>query len=388
MKFDTYRIGIMKAPIEETDPAFSSLVDTAASKVEDYFKEHLPEIDIEVFEVSKFSLFPSAGAYSALDFLEIGLRENVLRDFHFLIIITEVNLIPQNMPYTLGLPSQITNTGVLTTRRLDQQSESDPTSPLVARRLAALILHTLGHIFNLNHVDDPKNIMYNLKEVEDLDQMEHLTEAQIGKIKKILPEEARNRRAEKKDWQFILQEIFENRASILRSVVKANPFKLLGQMPTMITTGLSVTIVLFFSAEFWDIAGSIELYQLITFAIIAVILAVSLLYRAFAFGPVVSRDEVLTESTVVTETATLIVISITVMFTLFIFFTFYFLAALTIFPRKLMRTWPTVDEMQGILNYVRLGLLMGAMGTLSGSLGGRSESKNILRQVLFIDEEI
>jgi hypothetical protein len=53
-----------------------------------------------------------------------------------------------------------------------------------------------------------------------------------------------------------------------------------------------------------------------------------------------------------------------------------------------MRTWPTVDEMQGILNYVRLGLLMGAMGTLSGSLGGRSESKNILRQVLFIDEEI
>lgn len=121
MEFDTYRIGIMKAPVEETDPAFSSLVDTAASKVEAYFQEHLPEIDIEVFEVSKFSLFPSAGAYSALDFLEIGLRENGLRNFHFLIIITEVNLIPQNMPYTLGLPSQITNTGVLTTRCLDQQ---------------------------------------------------------------------------------------------------------------------------------------------------------------------------------------------------------------------------------------------------------------------------
>ena len=388
MKFDTYRIGIMKAPVEERSPAFEELVDSAVTNLRHFFNEHFPNIEIDVFSVLKLSLSPSAGAYSALDFLEIGLRENSMHDFHFLIIITEVTLLPQNMPYVLALPSQITNTGVISTRHLDREEDLALTSDKVKERLSHLILHTLGHIFNLPHVDDPANLMFPLREVEDLDQMQDLTPEQIDQVRKILPEEARNQRARRSDWRFILKQIVANRKSIFRSVVKANPLSLLGKMPTMITAGLSVSIVLFFSSEFWDIAGSIELYQLVTFAIVSLILAVSLLYRAFAFGPVVTRARSLTESSIVTQTTTLIVITITAFVMLISFFLLYFLAALTIFPRKLMRTWPTVDEMEGVFNYIRLGLVMGSMATLTGSLGGRAESKNILRHVLFIDEEI
>jgi len=388
MKFDTYRIGIMKAPVEEGSPAFEELVSAAVSSLRTFLKENFPNIEIDVFSVLNLSLSPSAGAYSALDFLEIGLRENSMHDFHFLIIITEVTLLPQNMPYVLALPSQITNMGVVSTRHLDREEALNTTSDKVKERLSHLITHTLGHIFNLAHVDDPANLMYPLSEVEDLDQMQHLTPAQIEQVRRILPEEARNQRARRSDWRFIIKQIIANRKSIFRSVIKANPLSLLGKMPTMITTGLSVSIVLFFSSEFWDIAGSIELYQLVTFAVVSIILAVSLLYRAFAFGPVVTRAKSLTESSIVTQTTTLIVITITVFVTLLSFFLLYFLAALTIFPRKLMRTWPTVDEMDSIVNFVRLGLVMGSMATLTGSLGGRAESKNILRHVLFIDEEI
>ena len=388
MKFDTYRIGIMKAPVEEHSPDFDDLVDAAVENVQGYFNESFPDIDINVFSVSRLSLAPSAGAYSALDFLEIGMRENAIHDFHFLIIITEVTLLPQNMPFVLALPSQITNIGVISTRHLDREENLQPTSEKVKNRLSHLITHTLGHIFNLPHVDDTKNFMFNLREVDDLDGMRYLSLNQIDQVRKILPEEARNRRARRSDWRFILSQIIANRKSILRSVIKTNPVSLLGKMPTMITTGLSVSLVLFFSAEFWDIAGSIELYQLATFALVSLVLAVSLLYRAFAFGAVITRSKTLTESSVVTQTTTLIVITITVLMTLVLFFLLYFLAALTIFPRKLMRTWPTVDEMRGVINFVRLGLLMGSMATLTGSLGGRAESKNILRQVLFIDEEI
>jgi len=388
MKFDTYRIGIMKAPVEQQSPAFEELVDAAVDSLQNFLKEHFPNIEIDVFSVLKLSLSPSAGAYSALDFLEIGLRENSMHDFHFLIIITEVTLLPQNMPYVLALPSQITNMGVVSTRHLDRDEGLNPTSDKVKKRLSHLITHTLGHIFNLSHVDDPANLMSPVLEVEDLDQMEHLTPEQIDQVRKILPEEARNQRALRSDWRFILEQVFSNRKSIWRSVIKANPLSLLGKMPTMVTTGLSVSIILFFSAEFWDIAGSIELYQLVTFAIVSLVMAVSLLYRSFSFGPVVTRARSLTESSVVTQTATLIVITITVFMTLLLFFLLYFLAALTIFPRKLMRTWPTVDAMEGVFNFVRLGLIMGSMATLTGSLGGRAESKNILRHVLFIDEEI
>jgi predicted Zn-dependent protease len=388
MKFDTYRIGIMKASVEEQSPAFEELVNAAVTSVRSFFNQHFPNIVIEVFSVPKLPLSPSAGAYSALDFLEIGLRENFMHDYHFLIIITEVELLPQNTPYVLGLPSQITNTGVISTRRLEREQALPQSSDMAKKRLSHLIIHTLGHIFNLSHVDDPANLMHSLRVVEDLDQMQQLTPKQMDKVRRILPEEARNQTARRSDWRFILEQIIANRKSILRSVVKTKPLLLLGKMPAMFTTGLSVSIILFFSAEFWDIAGSIELYQLVTFAIISLILAVSLLYRAFAFGPVATHSKTLTESSVVTETTTLIVITITVFVTLLLFFLLYFMAALTIFPRKLMRTWPTVDEMEGVFNFVRLGLLMGSMATLTGSLGGRAESKNILRRVLFIDEEI
>jgi predicted Zn-dependent protease len=388
MKFDTYRIGIMKAPVEEQSPAFEELVKAAVTSVRRFFNEHFPNIDIEVFSFLKLSLSPSAGAYSALDFLEIGLRENGMHDFHFMIIITEVDLLPHQMPYVLSLPSQITNSGVISTLRLDRDSATKPSSDQVKKRLSHLIIHTLGHIFNLSHVDDPENLMYRLREAEDLDRMQRLTPEQMDQIRRILPEEARNQQARRSDWRFIIKQIFANRKSILRSVIKAHPILLLGKMPTMITTGLSVSIILFFSTEFWDIAGSIELYQLITFAIISAVMAISLLYRAFSFGPVATRSKTLTESTVVTQTTTLIVIAITVFVTLFIFFLVYFLAALTIFPRKLMHTWPTVDAMEGVYNYVRLGLVMGSMAILTGSLGGRAESKNILRHVLFIDDDI
>ena len=388
MKFDTYRIGIMKASVEEQSPAFEELVNAAVASVQSFFEENFPNIDIEVFSVAKLSLSPSAGAYSALDFLEVGLRENFLHDFHFLIIITEVTLLPQNMPYVMALPSQITNTGIISTRRLDREQALTPASNKVKERLSHLIIHTLGHIFNLSHVDDPANLMYPLREAEDLDTMASLTPEQINQIRRILPEEARNQRAQRSDWGFILKQIFANRKSIVRSVIKANPLLLLRKMPTMFTTGLSVTIILFFSTEFWDIAGTIELYQLIAFAIISLILAVSLLYRVFAFGQMSTSAKTLTESSVVTQTTTLIVITISVFVILLLFFLLYFLAALTIFPRKLMHTWPTVDSMEGVFNYVRLALVMGSMATLTGSLGGRVDSKNILRQVLFIDEEI
>ncbi|NJL88071.1 MAG: hypothetical protein HC886_22230 [Leptolyngbyaceae cyanobacterium SM1_1_3] len=64
-----------------------------------------------------------------------------------------------------------------------------------------------------------------------------------------------------------------------------------------------------------------------------------------------------------------------------------YLGTITIFPRKLMETWPTVDPAVRTLDHVKVSLFVAALGVLAGSLGGRADSKDLMRTVLFIDEE-
>ncbi len=73
------------------------------------------------------------------------------------------------------------------------------------------------------------------------------------------------------------------------------------------------------------------------------------------------------------------------LFALFVGLTY--LATISIFPRKLMETWPTVDPAVRPLDHLNLSLFVAALGILAGSLGGRADSKDLVRGVLFVDEE-
>jgi hypothetical protein len=64
-----------------------------------------------------------------------------------------------------------------------------------------------------------------------------------------------------------------------------------------------------------------------------------------------------------------------------------YLATVTIFPAKLMETWPTVDPAVRTLDHVKLSLFVAALGTLAGSLGGRADGGALARSVLFLGEE-
>ncbi len=159
------------------------------------------------------------------------------------------------------------------------------------------------------------------------------------------------------------------------------------RLPTMITAALSVILVLFFSAEVWDVGSTVELYQLAILSLIAVGTATVVLYRSFAFSGVLTRGRVLAESTVVTSAATALSVFLTMLLLFLCFTGLAYLGAITVFPRKLMETWPTVDPAVRTLDHVKLGMFIAALGVLAGSLGGRADSKDLVRTVLFIDEE-
>ncbi len=383
-------MGVMRTVVEATDDAaFVALVDAAVKRLEEDLSDDLG-LRVDVFAFEGPHLTPNAGAYAPLDFLRIGLGEKIERGVHFLLIVTEVDLAASTLSFALALPSQLTNVGVISAKRLDPGFwGEDEDAERSVTRLATLMLHTLGHLLNLAHDARETNVMFDFGAVEDLDRMYEIAPAQREQIVRHLPVEARERvsREGRGQWSFILRALALNARGIGAAVVRANPFRLLTRLPTMLTAALSVVIVLFFSPEMWDVASTVDLYQLVLFALLTVVGATLALYRTFAFGAVLGRDRLISESAVVTEAATVLSLFLTVALLYALFVGALYTGIVTIFPRKLMETWPTVDPAIRVLDHVKLALFIGGLGVLAGSLGGRADSRALVRGVLFVDEE-
>ena len=382
-----YVIGVMTMDVEGRDSGrFERLVRGATDALDRELAEALGvRVDLHAFEGPH--LTPAAGAYKPLDFLQIGMTEKLERGVHFLLVVTEVDLTASTLSYTLALPSQLTNVGIVSTKRLDPGFWGDePDDARAEGRLAALLLHTFGHLLNLDHAADPANVMYDVAAVEDLDEMDTFTDAQRAHMRRALPREAHERTSPHR-FRFTLQTLARDWRSIAAAVTRANPFRLVTRLPTMITAALSVLIFLFFTPDMWDVASTVDLYQLVGFSVVAIVGSTVVLYRAFAFGGVLGRGRQLAESTVVTSAATALCLVLTMALLFAGFAGLTYLGIVTIFPRKLMETWPTVDPAIRTLDHVKLSLLVGALGVLAGSLGGKADSADLVRGVLFVDEE-
>lgn len=378
----------MVVAVEERDPGFRAVVDEAVAQVERTLRQGEVELQIEPCEFRGPHLAPRAGAYDPLDFLQMALAEHVARRFNFLLLVTEVDLSATGKPYVLALSSQLTNVGLLSTKRLAPEAQDAAERDRVAaHRLAALAMHVLGHILGLRHDPDPRNVMFDLESAEDLDRMTEATPGQVAAMRRALPREAREEVASEHRWRFALRKIWENRGSIGRAVARANPLGLVLRLPAMIAAAFSVVIVLFFSPEIWDVASTVESYQLVVFAVLSLVAATVVLYRTFAIGAISTRGGATTESSVVTEAATALSLLATLAVLYVVVFALAFLGAVTIFPARLMETWPTVDPAVRTLDHAKLGLFLAAMGTLTGSLGGRAEGKDLIRHVLFFGEQ-
>lgn len=383
-----YVVGVMTMEVEgRNSDRFNALVGQAVAEF-DRALDAGSGLRVDLLDFDGPHLTPTAGAYAPLDFLRIGLTEKLERKFDFLLVVTEVDLAASTLSYTLALPSQLTNIGIVSAKRLDPEFWGDPADDERSlRRLARLLLHTFGHLLNLPHSADPANAMYSFARVEDLDAMAALTTGQRDAMRASLPREAHERVSSGSRLRFALAMLAADWRSIGHAVARANPLRLAAKLPTLITAALSVIIVLFFSPEMWDVASTVELYQLLLFSALSVTVATVVLYRAFAFASVLQRGKRLAESTVVTGAATLLCLVFTLLFLYASFAALAYLGIVTIFPHKLMVTWPTVDPAVRTLDHVKLSLFVAALGTLAGSLGGSADSRDLVRRVLFIDEE-
>jgi predicted Zn-dependent protease len=382
-----YSIGIMEMLIEEkTSDEVHAVIEGATARVQEALSD--VNVDLSLIRVPGPHLTPEMGSYSPIDYLQIGMSEKIEREINFMVIVTEVELSASGMSYVLGFSSRLTNIGIISMKRLAPDFWGEPSDPnTTINRLAALMLHTIGHLLNLDHHEDSHNFLYDFSYVEDLDKMQNLTVPQINTLRSNLPVEAHEEIAYDHIRRFAARQLIENFAYILRSALRANPLKLLTRLPTMATTAASVIIVLFFSSEVWDVAGSVDLYQLVLFGIIAIVGATLLLYQVFSLGPLLNRRRGIAESTIITVASTLLSLILTLVLLYLIFFVLVYLGIITIFPVVLMRTWPSIDPAVKFIDHIRLSAFISGMGVLAGSLGGRADSRNVMRGALFFHEE-
>jgi hypothetical protein len=238
-----YVIGVMSIDVEgKNSDRFHRWVGQAVQAFDDDLARALG-LRVDLMAFAGPHMAPTAGAYAPFDFLRIGLSEKLERHVHFLLIVTEVDLAATTLSYTLALPSPLTNVGVVSTERLDPAFWVDPADHArVVRRLTTLLLHTFGHLLNLPHADDADNAMYDVADVNDLDRMATLADAQRQQMRRALPLEAHERTSRDHHWRFALHTLVRDWRSILRAVARANPLHLVTRLPTMITAALSVII--------------------------------------------------------------------------------------------------------------------------------------------------
>jgi predicted Zn-dependent protease len=385
---DAYVVGVMKMEVEGRDSErFGDVVARAVATLDEVFSQEL-QLRTQTLAFAGAHLTPGAGNYAPLDFLEIGLAEKLERDLPFLLIITEVDLSSSSLAYTLALPSQLTNIAVISTRRLDPAFWGDASDPdRTADRLAALMLHCFGHLNGLRHNADPTKAMFSIEGVQDLDRMTRFDADELQQIARNLPREARERSTRDDKVRFTLRMLFEDAGAIARAVVRANPFRLLTMMPTMLAAALSVIVVLVFSAETWDVASAVSMPQILSFSLMCLASAAFVLYRAFAFDTLLSRDRRITESGIVTMAATILCLVLTLLLMFLFFGSLMYLVIISVFPERLMESWPGTGDATTTIDHLKLSLFLAAMGVLAGSLGGRSDSRDLVRGVLFFTEE-
>lgn len=384
---DRYSVGVVRsAAVGSEVDRFENLVETAIADLQKALDE--VGLPLDVVGLNGPAMSPGPRGLDPLDALEIALTEKLERQFNFLIVVTNAEMEATRLSFAVAYPSRLTNVAVVSARRLlpDYQGE-DVSFQVGARRLVVVMVHSLGHILNLSHEDRQANFMYDFAAVDDLDAMSEFDGGQRRELLGNIPGEAHDETVRGSSPGFWWRNVRANIGVITGTLLRANPLRLMAKLPTMLTAALSVVVVLFFSAEIWDIADAVEIYQIAIFTLLALVVAWIVLYRTFGFRTMLDRKQLVSESTVVTQTATALAVGLTLIAVFVVFFVLTYLAAVTIFPRELMAEWASIETASDPIDHVKLGLFLAGMATLTGSLGGRGDSKRLVRTVLFLDEE-
>ena len=329
--------------------------------------------------------------------LDVGVAERDTRRWDYALVVTEAELQSYYKPFALGAPSQTLSVAVLSTARLDPAATLEDVDDAerretMARRVLALALHLFGHLNDLDHRDDPADVMFNPDTAQDLDAPKAFAEEDHRRLEAELKETADVRLEELGTYRghalrFYLRAMWRRRDDILSAVGETRPWLFPLRFSRLTTAAMSTLLILTITAEAWDLGMS---------QIPAVVLMLSLAALAGTSLYILKRQQLLvrrrlrrlSEQRVVGNVAIVLAVALGMMTTYVLLFAVTLTVSQVFFSAALVQTWAaSVGGTIHFGHYLVLAGFVASLGLLIGALGASFEAQGYFRHVAYVDEE-
>jgi hypothetical protein len=319
------------------------------------------------------------GAIDPLPLLTFGLQEKLGHHWDYALVVVPNALKPRRRVHTIGIPSSVLETAVLSSADLDEQS------PQFCDHLVALSLHLLGHLWGLEHCDagpmQPPEDLRRLRLSSFPDFQQQIAADRLDEVADKRLEE------QTKHWNraaFYWRAFWADPKSILIDIVGYSPWKLPLKAGRLTAAAAVSLMLLLLAAEAWEVGVHLSFPLLVVSAIFALIVAAAFIFAGQNLGQIsrtVGWREQLTRTRIVIFGTVLLGM---IALWLLLFGASFFIGWLL--PHEVLAGWirePSLSSLQ----LGRHAAFMAVLGVLAGALGGNLEDEDEIKAELLFDEE-
>ncbi len=366
----------------------------ATREVRDRLSQAFPHYDFRNTLVRR-SIPNARGLRELVDLLDLGTLERDAARWDFACVVTDEDLRARDKPFTFGAPASSLNVCALSTARLRPAGagagDDDADAGSLVSRLSALFFHLFGHLNDLPHASSSDDYMYPPHTAADLDEMRRFSARGLAILDSELSKEADLRVEEEPEQRgllrFYLASAWRNRADIVQSVIKAQPWSFVLRLSKLATTAISTLIILMLTAEAWDVGTSQTPLGATLSSVLAVAATASYVLRRQGLLRR-ARGRRLSEQRVASNVSIVCVVLAAMLTTYICLFLISLTFALLAFPSLMLGGWVTPAEAQlGLSDYLVMAAFVATFGVVLGALGASFEGATYFRHATIVDEE-
>lgn len=329
-----------------------------------------------------------------MSLVDVGVLERDAAHWDFAFVITESPLRSESKPYMLGAPSQALDVAMLSTARLDPDSQlrepdRDQRLSLLSKRVTALALHLFGHLNDLPHRDDEQDYMHPPEQVDELDRMRSFSADGWARLRERLEEVADPRVEEGEHLGgrlgFPLEALWRNKSELVSGIKRIAPWQFPLRYSRLTTAAASTQLLLLITAEAWELGMSQPMARV---AVLSAVAIAGTSYYILLRQHLLSRFGVrMTEQSVVTAAAVSMGVLLGMAITYVLLFVTTWLASKALFGPALVHNWTASLQRVQEQHYLSLAGFVASLGLLIGALGASFEQESYFRRVALLDEE-
>jgi putative flippase GtrA len=371
----------------------------AIGQVQEFLSKTFPGFRVRFPRIRRSEL-SETGRMEPSVLLQQAVEDRDARHWDFAFVVTATKLVGISSPFCFAAFSRPLDAAVFSLSQIDPQvldenADDQDRIARIARRLSRLMLHALGHLTGLSPRTDARNLLFHPATAEELDAMDELAEDQLRRQQVAFSEIADQRLEEQLGDKtsypmFAIRAAWINRREIAEAVWAARPWQFPRRLSGLTIAAVSTILLLFLTAEAWDLGLSQTRLRIAT--LIAISLSLTTLYVINRQQLLVRRGRRRSEQTVVMSVSAVAIVVVGMAITWLVLLSMGLGAGYLLYRPALIANWATSVDLQpaqaGFEATLQMSSFAASLGLLIGALGASFESHNYFRHVIFVDEEI